>query len=135
MNPLFRRICGTASRKREIQGIESHDLNDKKGVASQRTIRGIKIHNSKIKAMWPARMRQTGESRPLAREAWRHCWPVINNSRDKNPQLKCQDDINQSKKILSGSHAENPTRKALEKLKLKFRVKNKTAQKAILASK
>jgi hypothetical protein len=56
----------------------------------------------------------------LVSKAWRHYWPVMNNSRDKNPQLECQNDINQSKKILSSDHAENPTRKALERLILKF---------------
>jgi hypothetical protein len=54
----------------------------------KRITQGIKIHNSKSKATLFARISQTEELRPLAREAWRHRWPVRNNLRDKNPQLE-----------------------------------------------
>jgi hypothetical protein len=41
------------AEEKENQRVESHELNDKKGVASQRTIQGTRIHNSKNKATWP----------------------------------------------------------------------------------
>jgi hypothetical protein len=128
-------LAALPAEKRENHGIKSHELNDKRVLPAREQFKGLKSTTRRSKQRDPLEYGRRGKSRPLIREAWRHCWPIINNSRDKNPQLECQDDINQSKKILSGSHAENPTRKALERHKLKLRVKNKTAQKAILASK
>jgi hypothetical protein len=62
------------------------------------------------KVMWLARIQQTGESKPLVREAWRLCWPVKHNLRDKKPRLECPDDISQNGDIPSNDHAKNPTR-------------------------
>jgi hypothetical protein len=106
------RHCRPTERK--DQRIDSHDLNDKKALPAKGQFEGLKSTTRRSKLRDLLEFGRRGESRPLIHDAWWHCWPITNNLRDKNPQLECQDDINQSKKILSGGHAENPTRKALK---------------------
>jgi hypothetical protein len=71
-----------------------------------------------IEASWLAQIQQTGESKPLVREAWRLCWPVKHNSRDKKPLLECPDDISQNGDIPSNDHTKNPTRKRSREIHL-----------------
>jgi hypothetical protein len=93
-------LAALQAKKREDHGIESHDLNIKRALPARRQFEGLKSTTQRPQHHNPLEYGRRGESIPLTREAWRHGWPVINTSRDKNPQLECQDDNSQSKKIL-----------------------------------
>jgi hypothetical protein len=93
-------LAALQAEKKEDHGIESHDLNIKRALPARRQFEGLASTTQRPKQRNPLEYGRRGESIPLIREAWRHCWPIINTSRDKNPQLECQDDDNQSRKIL-----------------------------------
>jgi hypothetical protein len=88
------------AEKREDHGIESHDLNIERVLPARRQFEGLASTTRRPKQRNPLEYGRRRESIPLICEAWRHSWPVINTLRDKNPQLECQDDDNQSRMIL-----------------------------------
>jgi hypothetical protein len=93
-------LAALQAEKREDHGIESPDFNIERALPARRQFEGLTSTTQRPKLRNPLEHGRQGESIPLIREAWRHCWPVINTSRDKNPQLEHQDDDNQSRKIL-----------------------------------
>jgi hypothetical protein len=93
-------LAALRAKKREDHEIESHDLNIERALPARRQFEGLKSTTRRLKQHNSLEYDRWGKSIPLIREAWRHCWPVINTSRDKNPQLECQDDNNQRRKIL-----------------------------------
>jgi hypothetical protein len=88
------------AEQREDHGVESHDLNIERALPARRQFEELKSTTRRPQQRNPLKYGRRGESIPLTCEAWRHCWPIINTLRDKNPQLECQDDSNQSKRIL-----------------------------------
>jgi hypothetical protein len=75
--------CRLTDRKN--QRINSHDLNDKKALPAKGQFEGLKSTTRRSKQRDPLEFGRRGKSRPLIHEAWRHFWPVTNDSRDKNP--------------------------------------------------
>jgi hypothetical protein len=77
-------LAALPAEKRENQGIESHDLNDKRALPARKQFKGLKSTTRRSKQRDPLEYGRRGESRPLIHEALRHRWPMKNNPRDKN---------------------------------------------------
>jgi hypothetical protein len=82
-------LAALRAEKREDYEIESHDLNIERALPARRRFEGLKSTTRRSKQRNPLEYSRWGKSIPLIREAWRHCWPIINTLRDKNPQLEC----------------------------------------------